>query len=277
MTFDGTFARRDEGEMARKAAASTGARESQTFVTAFARGLSVIEAFGPSHRSMTVAEVAQRVGRDRAVTRRLLLTLVELGFARMNGKQFELTPKVLKLGYSYLASVGLDGTLKPYLDELSQDIEETISVSILEGTEVVFVARSEIPGRRMAFVVAMGMRLPAFSSASGRVLLAARPDEQVEALLKAAKIEKLTRHTVTNQRELFKIIKRARSDGYAINREELEEGLVGLSVPMRNRGGTAVASLNTSLNAARNTNERLVYRILPKLAGAAARMAELLL
>jgi IclR family transcriptional regulator, pca regulon regulatory protein len=236
-----------------KRQASAGMRESQTFVTAFARGLSVIEAFGP----------------DRAVTRRLLLTLTELGFARMNGKQFELTPKILRLGYSYLASVGLDTKLKPYLDELSRSIGETVSVSILEGAEVIFVARSEIPGRRVAFVVTMGLRLPAFTAASGRVLLS--------ALLKTTKIEKRTPHTITGGRELLRIVRQVRSDGYAINREELEEGLVGVSVPLRNRGGTVVAALNTSLNALRNTNERLVYEIVPKLGEAARQMSDLLI
>jgi IclR family pca regulon transcriptional regulator len=252
-------------------------RESQTFVTAFARGLSVIEAFGPDHGSMTVAEVAQRIGRDRAVTRRLLLTLTELGFARMNGKQFELTPKILRLGYSYLASVGLDTKLKPYLDELSRSIGETVSVSMLEGIEVIFVARSEIPGRRVAFVVSMGLRLPAFTAASGRVLLSAKPDAEVDALLKGTKIEKRTPHTVTGGRELLRIIRQVRTDGYAINREELEEGLVGVSVPLRNRGGTVIAALNTSLNALRNTNERLVYEIVPKLGEAARHMSDLLI
>jgi IclR family pca regulon transcriptional regulator len=244
---------------------------------AFARGLSVIEAFGPGHPRMTVAEVAQRVGRDRAVTRRLLLTLMELGFARSDGKHFELTPKILRLGYAFLASVGLDTTLKPYLDELSRDIQETVSVSVLEGSEVIFVARSERPGRRMAFVVSMGMRLPAFTAAAGRVLLAAKPDENVEALLKATRIEKLTQHTIVKPRELLGVIRKARTDGYAINREELEEGLVGVAVPLRNRAGQVVASLNASTNAARRSNERLVGEIVPKLAAAASRMSDVVL
>ena len=149
---------------------------SQTFVTAFARGLAVIEAFGPGNKSMTLAEVAARIGVDRAVTRRLLLTLVELGYATQTGRQFELTTGILKLGYSYLSAAGLGSILQPHLDELSQEIEETVSVSVLEGAEVTFVARAEMPGRRMAYVVTMGMRLPAFSSASGRVLLAAKKE-----------------------------------------------------------------------------------------------------
>lgn len=252
-------------------------RRSQTFVTAFARGLGLIEAFGPECRSMTVAEAAQRVGLDRAVTRRLLRTLVDLGFARLNGKQFELTSKVLKLGYSYLASVGLDASLKPYLDELSQAIGETVSVSVLDGAEVVFVARADVPSRRLAYVVAMGMRLPAFSSASGRVLLAGQSDANVQSLLAATPIAKLTRRTVTNPRELLRLVAKARSDGYALNVEELEDGLIGLAVPLRNRAGVVVASLNANANAQRTSKDRLLSRILPRLKGAGARMSEVLL
>jgi IclR family pca regulon transcriptional regulator len=236
-----------------------------------------MEAFGPDCRSMSVAEAAQRVGLDRAVTRRLLRTLVDLGFARINGKQFELTSKVLKLGYSYLASVGLDTSLKPYLDELSQAIGETVSVSVLDGAEVVFVARADVPSRRMAYVVAMGMRLPAFTSASGRVLLAGQTDAHVQTLLATTTVRKLTRRTITNPRELLRLIGKARSDGYALNVEELEDGLIGLSVPLRNRAGVVVASLNANANAQRTPGDRLLVRILPRLKAAAARMSDVLL
>ncbi|MGL4289859.1 MAG: IclR family transcriptional regulator domain-containing protein [Phreatobacter sp.] len=252
------------------------ARQSQTFVTGFARGLSVIEAFGPGHRSMSVAEVAQRIKLDRAVTRRLLLTLTELGFAKVNGKQFELTTRVLRLGYSFLASVGLGAALQPYLDELSRTIEETVSISVLDEAEVIFVARSDMPGRRMAFVVTMGMRLPAFTAASGRVLLAALPPGEVEALLARTKVEKLMPNTITARGELLKIVAAAGANGYAINREELEEGLIGISVPVRNRAGLIVASLNASASALRTSEERLLNEILPRLKEGATRMSAML-
>ncbi|MFO1159487.1 MAG: IclR family transcriptional regulator C-terminal domain-containing protein [Reyranellaceae bacterium] len=257
--------------------ADSESRRSQTFVTAFARGLSLIEAFGPQSRRMSVAEAAQRIDLDRAVTRRLLRTLVDLGYATASGRQFELTSKVLKLGYSFLASAGLDASLKPELDALSHAIGETVSVSVLDGAEVVFVARADVPGRRMAYVVAMGMRLPAFSSSSGRVLLAGRPEAEVETLLAATPLQKHTRRTITQPRELMKLIRKARADGYAINVEELEEGLIALSVPLRNRSGVVVASLNANANAQRVAPDRLVKTILPQLLAAASRMSELLL
>lgn len=251
-------------------------RHSRTFVTGFARGLSVLEAFGPGHKSMSVAEVAERTGLDRAVTRRLLLTLVELGFARADGRQFELTSKVLKLGYSFLAASALDATLKPYLDALSAEIGETVSVSVLEGSDAVIVARSERPSHRVAFAVTMGMRLPAFASASGRVLLAALPDGEGAALLKRTKRQKFTSHTVTGEREVAKLVALARSEGHAVSWEELEEGLVSFAVPIRNRGGAVVASLNTSANASRARKQSTAARVLPPLKAMARRMAEVL-
>jgi IclR family pca regulon transcriptional regulator len=249
---------------------------SQTFVTAFARGLAVIEAFGPGHKSMTLAEVAARIGVDRAVTRRLLLTLVELGYATQTGRQFELTTRILKLGYSYLSGAGLGSILQPYLDELSREIEETVSVSVLEGAEVMFVARAEMPGRRMAYVVTMGMRLPAFSSSSGRVLLAAKKDTEVEALLSVTTIKKQTDHTILQRKALLKIIQQAKVDGFAVTREELEDGLIAVSVPLTNRAGLVVASLNISASTSRMTDKIIAGKMVPRMQDAAEQMSKLL-
>ena len=249
---------------------------SQTFVTAFARGLAVIEAFGPDTKSMTLAEVAARIGVDRAVTRRLLLTLVELGYATQTGRQFELTTGILKLGYSYLSAAGLGSILQPYLDDLSQEIEETVSVSVLEGAEVTFVARAEMPGRRMAYVVTMGMQLPAFSSSSGRVLLAAKTDAEIEALLSVTAVKKQTGHTILQRKTLLKIIQQARAEGFAVNREELEDGLIAVSVPLTNRAGMVVASLNMSASTSRMTDKIIDGKVVPRMKDAAEQMAKLL-
>ncbi len=92
--------------------------DSRAFVSSFARGLKVIESFGPDNRSMTVAEVAERTGVDRAVARRLLLTLVHLGFVHVHERRFELTTHVLRLAYSFLSSAGLGASLQPFLDDL---------------------------------------------------------------------------------------------------------------------------------------------------------------
>ena len=241
------------------------APESRDFVTAFARGLAVIEAFGPDNRTMTVAEVAARTGVDRAVARRLLLTLVELGFAHVHQRRFELTTRVLRLAYSFLSSAGIGASLQPYLDELARALGETVSLAVLDEAEVVFVARSDIPGRRLAYVVTTGMRLPAFSSASGRVLLAEQPRSAVAHLLARTRITRLTRHTVMSRRDIAAMIDQARRDGHSINRREIEEDLVSASVPVTNRAGLVVAALNVSTSAARSTEARMKKELLPKL------------
>ncbi|CAH1659624.1 IclR family transcriptional regulator domain-containing protein [Chelatococcus asaccharovorans] len=263
--------------MSKRPAPATPDRRSLSYVTAFARGLKVIEAFGPENRRMTVADVAARVDLDRAVARRLLLTLCAEGLAKAEGKHFELTPKILRLGYSYLASIGIGGALQPYLDELSAQLGETVSVSLLEGEEVVFVARSEVPGRRMAFVIAMGMRLPAFLSASGRILLSAKPEAEIRALLDQAEIPRLTPNTITSKKQLLAVILKAAADGYATSREELELGLFGVSVLVRNRAGQVIGSLNASANATLVNEDRVRNVFVPELRDCAEKLSDVLL
>jgi IclR family transcriptional regulator, pca regulon regulatory protein len=250
--------------------------DSRRFVTAFARGLSVIEAFGPDNPSMTVADVAARTGQDRAVVRRLLLTLVELGFANVHQKRFELSTRVLRLAYSFLSSAGLGVSLQPILDELARSIKETVSVSVLDQSETVFIARSDVPGRRLSYVVTTGMRLPAFISASGRVLLAHQPGDDVRRLISRTKITRLTRRTVVNKVEILGLIEAARRDGHSINREEIEDGLVSVAVPVLNRAGIVVAALNASTGSERASDQHLLGKVLPRLKGTATELSSML-
>jgi IclR family pca regulon transcriptional regulator len=237
----------------------------RNFVTAFARGLAVIQCFGPENRAMTLT-----------VARRLLLTLVELGFARLHERRFELTTRVLRLAYSFLASTGLGASVQPFLDDLAHSIGETVSLSVLDEAEVVFVARSDVPGRRLSYVVTKGMRLPAFSSASGRMLLAYKPRIEVERLLAQTRIIRYTRHTTMLKREILLLIAHAKVKGYCINYEELEDGLVSVSVPVFNRSGLVVAALNASTSSARANRERLAGEFVSKLKGMAGELSTML-
>jgi IclR family transcriptional regulator, pca regulon regulatory protein len=264
-----------ESDMAKKASPTT-ERDGQKFVSGFARGLQVLEAFGPGRRSMNVAEVAAATNLDRAVARRLLYTLVELGFAVVDKKRFELTGDVLRLGYTYLASLGLDSALQPHLDKLSRAVGEAASVSVLSGSEVIFIARAEPPGASIAYVIKTGLRLPAFNSSSGRILLADKSDEEIALLLAKAKIEARTPKTITDRKKILDIIREARQAGYAANNEELELNLFGLSVPVRNRSGRVVAALNVNSQAARVTQRRLKDELLPALKSAAESLSGIL-
>jgi len=248
----------------------------RNYVTAFARGLAVIQSFGAENRAMTLSQVAERTGMDRAVARRLLLTLVELGFARLHERRFELTTRVLRLAYSFLSSAGLGTSLQPFLDQFARTIGETVSLAVLDDAEVVFVARSDIPGRRLSYVVTTGMRLPAFSSASGRMLLAYRPRAEVERLLSRTRIVRYTRHTIMLKREILSLIADSKAKGYCINYEELEDGLISVSVPVLNRAGLVVATLNASTSSARANRERLAGDFVAKLKGMADELSAML-
>ena len=250
--------------------------DSRAFVASFARGLKVIESFGPDNRTMTVAEVAARTGVDRAVARRLLLTLVNLGFVHVHERRFELTTHVLRLAYSFLSSAGLGVSLQPFLDGLARGIKETVSLSVLDETEVVFVARSDIPGRRLSYVITTGMRLPAFSSASGRVLLAHRPIPDVKKLLARTRVVRLTRRTIVNQTDIIRAIAAVRRDGHALNHEETEDGLIGIAVPVLNRAGLVVAALNASTTTTRADEARLLTEIVPRLKATARQLTTML-
>jgi IclR family transcriptional regulator, pca regulon regulatory protein len=251
-------------------------REDKSFVTAFARGLAVIEAFGPENRSMTLARIAERTGLDRAVARRLLLTLADLGFAHAHERRFELTTRVLRLAYSFLSSAGLGASLQPFLDDLARSIGETVSLAVLDEAEVVFIARSDIPGRRLAYVVTTGMRLPAFTAASGRVLLAHQPRAEVARLLARTRIVRFTRHTIMQKRDLLRVITEAGTSGHSINYEEMENGLVSVSVPVFNRAGLVVAALSASTSSARADKVKLNGEFLSKLKAMAGELTSML-
>jgi IclR family pca regulon transcriptional regulator len=122
----------------------------------------------------------------------------------------------------------------------------------------------------------MGMRLPAFSSSSGRVLLAAKKDTEVEALLSVTTIKKQTDHTILQRKVLLRIIQQAKADGFAVNREELEDGLIAVSVPLTNRAGLVVASLNISASTSRMTDKIIAGKMVPRMQDAAEQMSKLL-
>jgi IclR family pca regulon transcriptional regulator len=145
---------------------------SQSFVTAFARGLKVIEVFAGGAEVLSLAEIAARSGVDRAVAR---LTLIELGYAVADKKSFRLTPRILRLGYAYLSQSGMDGRLQPFVDAVAASTGESCSVSVLDGLETVGVAHAPSPLHRMGFLLKPGTRMPAYVMTSGRILLAAKP------------------------------------------------------------------------------------------------------
>jgi IclR family pca regulon transcriptional regulator len=246
--------------------------ESPDFVASLARGLAVIRAFGHDAHAMTLTEVARRTGLSRATARRFLLTLSTLGYARSeDGKHFRLTPKVLDLGYAYLSSLDLIEVAQPAMEQVAAETQESCSVAVLDGHDVVYVAR--VPTKRIMRVnLSVGTRLPAHATSLGRVLLADLPEAVLDAFLAEGPLARFTDRTVTDAAELKRRLAEVRRQGYAVVDQELEEGLRSISVPLRGRGG-AIAALNVSSHASRVSNQELVRRFLPAMRAAAAAIA----
>ncbi|KFI32828.1 IclR family transcriptional regulator [Haematobacter missouriensis] len=229
----------------------------------FAKGLRVIEAFAGVPR-LTITEVAERVDLDRATARRCLLTLVALGYAEHDGKFFALTPKVARLGQAWLQGLPLATVIQPRLDRLSAEVGQSSSVSVLDGAEIVYIARAA-QQRIMSINLMAGSRLPAFCSSMGRVLLAALPEGQAEALIRTADRRASTARTLTDPEVLMQELALVRRQGYAVIDQELEIGLCSIAVPVLNDRSEVIAALNIGAPAAQVPALEMAGRFLPSL------------
>jgi IclR family pca regulon transcriptional regulator len=240
-------------------------------VQSLERGLAVIRAFDHEHPELTLSEVAAVTGVTRAVARRFLLTLASLGYVRSDGRFFSLTAKVLELGYAYLSSLSLPEVAEPHLEVLVGEVNESSSVSVLDGHDVVYVARVPV-SRIMTVSISVGTRFPAYATSMGRVLLAGLPDDELASYLADVRLARLTARTVSSVASLRGEIARVRTQGWALVNQELEEGLRAVAVPIRDRTGKVVAALNVSAHASRTSLEAMRRDLLPPLLKAAARV-----
>lgn len=236
---------------------------SQTYVKSLERGLAVIRAFDADHTEMRLSEVAQATGLTRAAARRFLLTLVELGYVRLDDGRFSLRPRVLDLGYSYLSGLSFQEIAQPHMESLVHEVNESSSISVLDNIEVVYVIR--VPTRRiMTITLAVGTRLPAYATSMGRVLLASLPPAELDARLRKIELRRLTPHTVRTKKALREELERVREQGFAMVDQELEQGLRSAAVPIADAEGR-VAALNISVHASRAGMDELRDRFLPKV------------
>ena len=234
------------------------------FVSGFARGLRVIEAFEETRQRLSIAEAAKLTGLDRATVRRSLLTLAELGYADYDGKFFALTPKILRLGHAYLSAPPLPALIQPHLDQLSEKAGQSASASVLDGTEIVYIARAS-QRRVMSINLTPGSRLPAYCASMGRVLLASLSESEARAILEKTELKQNTPTTRTDPEELIAEFRRVRAQGYAIIDQELEIGLCSIAVPIENDRGQTVAAINIGAPAAHVPAWAMAERYLPLL------------
>lgn len=241
------------------------------FVTSLARGLAVMRSFGHEAREQTLAEVAGATGLSRATARRFLLTLVELGYAKSDGKRFRLTPRVLDLGYAYLSSMELWDVAQPLLEEVMREVDESCWAGMLDDTDMVYVAGA--PKRRlMSLNISVGTRLPAHATGMGRVLLAALTPQELDRFFERSTLHPLTPRTVTDPARLRRIIAGTARDGFCMIEDEVQLGLRAIAVPIINGKGRVVAAMSVASHFDRMNAEQLKTRMLPCLQRAAGAM-----
>ncbi|WP_327117854.1 helix-turn-helix domain-containing protein [Nocardia sp. NBC_01730] len=245
---------------------------SPEYVQSLGRGLAVIRSFDAEHPRRTLSDVAKATDLTRATARRFLLTLVELGYVRTDGSLFWLTPRVLELGYSYLSSLTLPDVAGPHLESLAKQVHESTSVSVLDGADVVYVARVPV-SRIMTVSINIGTRFPAYVASMGRVLLAGLSDAALEDYLTRVMLAPLTGRTIITVDGLRKEVAKVRADGYCVVDQELEEGLRSLAAPIRDHAGTVIAAVNISTQAARYSAAAVRKDLVPPLLAAAEAIA----
>jgi IclR family pca regulon transcriptional regulator len=231
----------------------------------------VIRAFGPDTAELTLSDVARATNLTRAAARRFLLTLTDLGYMRTDGKLFALTPRVLELGYAYLSSVSLPEVAQPHLERLSAQVHESSSVSVLDGTDIVYVARVMV-SRIMTVAINVGTRFPAHATSMGHVLLAGLSEKDFDGYLGTTTLDTFTRHTITSPDALRDEVARVRAQGWALVDQELESGLRSIAVALHDRDGRVVAAMNVSTQASRGTPAAVRREVLPALQATAARI-----
>lgn len=246
--------------------------ESRDFVTALASGLEVIRAFDSEHPRMTLSEVATRTGMNRAKARRFLLTLHSLGYVRKQHRYFELAPRVLHLGYAFLSANNYRGVIQQYLEDITNEIGESSSLGVLDGEDVIYVARSAAKHRLMAITLSVGTRLPAAHTSLGRILLAQLDSSELESYLSKVDLTRYTDKTITDIDELRNQIIVARQQGYAVADQELDPGLRSLAVPAYDAKHHLIGAINVSTNAARVNMDTLLGVYLPIMQKKAAQI-----
>ena len=246
-----------------------------SYVQSFARGLEVIRSFSAQRPVQTLSEVAAQTGLTRAGARRILLTLQTLGYVHSNGKHFQLTARILDLGFAYLSSQPLWNLATPLMETLSETVQESCSAGVLDGLDVMYVVRVHAH-KIMSTNLGVGSRLPAFWTSMGRVLLAGLPPSELQALLAQCPRVPYTRYTLTRDEDLLDAIAQVRQQGWALINQELEEGLISVAAPLLNAQGQTVGAINVSGQVNRTNAQQMQARILPHALKTAQSISQLL-
>jgi len=247
------------------------------FVTALARGLAVLLALSDKRRRMSIAQVSHRTGIPRAAARRSLHTLTKLGFAAVDdARRFYLRPRVLSFSHAYLSASPIAVLAQPILDRLGESLREACSLAMLDGDEIVYLARST-SSRIMSPSLNVGRRLPAYCTSIGHAMLAYMPEEELAAYLARARFHPYTEHTPNSAEKLVSLLSAVRESGYAFASQMMEQRLCTLAVPVRDAGGHYVAGINVILQGRLFSRREMAERYFHPLEQAALELGSLLL
>ena len=248
-------------------------------IAGLVKGLAVLESFDTERQRLNATQAAQRAGLTRAAARRHLLTLAHVGYLESDGQFFWLSPRALRLAGAYLASSRLPRVIQPALNRLAAETQDVYSAVVLDGDEVVIVARSAglAPSNQLlAYGRHLGARLPAHATSTGRVLLAALPKAELNAWLAGRSLPRLTPRTTTELRSFKALLAQAAAQDFCIANDEHELGVHAIAVPLRNAQGSTVAALNVIVPLQRASPQQLVNEQLPRLRAAARDLREML-
>jgi IclR family pca regulon transcriptional regulator len=240
------------------------ALDKRDWIAGLERGLSIIEAFNDAHPRLTPSTAARRTGITRTAARRYLRTLQHLGYLESDGQLFWLTPRVLRLGWSYFDSAKAPRAVQPYLQRISVALGGATYFAVLDEDDVVFVARdgSNLV-KNVGFV--LGARIPANLSSAGVAMLSCRTSKEVDRWLAGRKFVPYTPHTAITKEGVRALITNARNRGYALLEQQLERRVRGIAVPIRTRDAEIVGAISVSLPMGNETLEHAVARALPLL------------
>jgi len=243
------------------------------YVQSLERGLAVMCAFSREEPELTLSDVARRTDLSRATARRLLRTLQTLGYISTDGRLFRLTPRVLDIGYAYVSSLALSDFALPTMEQLSEHVHESCSAAVLDGAEIVYVAR--VPTKRiMTIALALGSRLPAVATSMGRVLLADLPSKERREMLAQLPLVSHTDNTIVDRRRLEAVLDDVRAQGWCLVDQELEIGLRSVAAPLHDASGHAIAAMNISTQANRVSLKSMREEFVPRLLEAAREIDE---
>jgi IclR family transcriptional regulator, pca regulon regulatory protein len=232
-------------------------------MSGLAKGLAILEAFA-RQPALTIADAARASDVTRAAARRCLLTLADLGYVAFDGKFFRPLPRMLRLGCGFCESMPLPQVAQPILDKARDELNESVSLAVRDSTDALFVARAEAQ-RIVSTGVKIGARLPAFCSATGRVLLGALPEGRVKDIIRRSNLVQRTPKTLVDPLSILNAIRMARQNGYAASNEELELGMISMAVPVIDRTGQTTAAMSVSASSARIHFDRMLSLFLPVL------------